>query len=92
MEQLILQFMIRASQQKKKNAYHLYGTSGNSEENSNGTVHPLEMFSAKKGYTFRGIRFPAFTGTTEIFGTICLDYQRQAFSREKDKNLPVFCK
>ena len=26
----------------------MYGTSGNSEENSNGTVHPLEMFSAKK--------------------------------------------
>ena len=48
MEQLILQFMIRAIQQKKENAYHLYGTSGNSEENSNGTVHPLEMFSAKK--------------------------------------------
>ena len=48
MEQLILQFMIRAIQQKKKNAYHLYGTSGNSEENSNGTVHPFELFSAKK--------------------------------------------
>ena len=35
--------------------------------------------------------FPVFTGTTEIFCTIGLDYQCQA-SREKEKNLLAFCK
>ena len=29
---------------------------------------------------------------TEIFSTICLDYQCQTSCREKLKNLPVFCK
>ena len=36
--------------------------------------------------------FPVLTETTEIFCTICLDYQGQASSRKKAKNLPVFCK
>ena len=45
--------------------------SGNSEKNSNGTVHPSGMFSGKSGYTFGCITFfsPAFTVTTEIFCT-----------------------
>ena len=47
---------------------------------------PVEIFR-KKSNTFRGI-----TETTEIFCTICLDYQYQAASREKAKILPVFCK
>ena len=47
---------------------------------------PVEIFR-KKSNTFRGI-----TETAEIFCTICLDYQYQASSREKAKNLPVFCK
>ena len=53
---------------------------------------PVEIFR-KKNNTFRGITFfPVFTETTETFCTICLDYQCQASSREKAKNLPVFCK
>ena len=40
-------------------AYHLYGKPGNSGENSNGTVHPVEIFR-KKGNTFRGITFFPF--------------------------------
>ena len=53
---------------------------------------PVEIFR-KKSNTFRGITFfPVFTETTEIFCTICLDYQCQASSREKANNLPVFCK
>ena len=35
--------------------------------------------------------FPVVTETTEIFCTICLDYQYQASSREKAKKLFVFC-
>ena len=55
-------------------------------------VIPVEIFR-KKSNTFRGITFfPVFTETTEIFCTICLDYQCQASSREKANNLPVFCK
>ena len=46
---------------------------------------PGEIF-LKKGNTFRDITFSSvFTETTEIFGTICLDYQCQASSREKAK-------
>ena len=66
-------------------AYHLYGKSGNSEENSNGTVIPVEIFR-KKVMPFEVIPFPVFTETTEIFCTICLDYQCQAPSQEKSKN------
>ena len=47
---------------------------------------PVEIFR-KKSNTFRGI-----TETAETFCTICLDYQYQPSSREKAKNLPVFCK
>ena len=46
----------------------------------------VEIFR-KKSNTFRGI-----TETTEIFCSICLDYQYQASSREKAKNLAVSCK
>ena len=54
---------------------------------------PVEIFR-KKGNTIRAIYylFPVFTEATEIFCTICLDYQCQARSREKAKNLPVYCK
>ena len=48
-------------------------------------------FSGKK-YLSRYYLFPVFTETTEIFCTICLDYQWKALSREREKNLPVFCK
>ena len=51
---------------------------------------PVEIFQ-KKINTFRGT-FSRFYKTTEIFCTICLDYQCQASCREKVKNLPVFCK
>lgn len=64
-------------------AYHLYGQSG---ENSNGRVHPGEMFSEKRCY------LPEWNGTTEIFCTIWLDYQCQDSSKEKTKNMPVFFK
>ena len=33
----------------------MYRKPGNSEENSNGIVHPGENFSGKKSNTFRGI-------------------------------------
>ena len=53
----------------------------------------------KKRNTFRGITFFQFLPRifwpkkkTEIFCTICLDYQCQASCREKVKNLLVFCK
>ena len=36
--------------------------------------------------------FPVLTETSEIFCSICLDYQCQASCREKVKSLPVFCK
>ena len=49
-------------------------------------------FSGKKVIPFEVLPFSGFTETTEIFCTICLDYQCQASSREKAKNLPVFCK
>ena len=50
-------------------------------------------FSGKKVIPFEvSPFFPVFTETTEIFCTICLDYQCQASSREKANNLPVFCK
>ena len=43
---------------------------GNSGENSNGTVHP---FSGKKSNTFRRYYlFPIFTETSEIFCTFSL--------------------
>ena len=52
---------------------------------------PLEIFRTKSN-TFRGIPFfPVVTETTEIFCTICLDYQYQASSREKAKKFFVFC-
>ena len=51
---------------------------------------PVEIFRTKSN-AFRGIPFfPVFTETTEIFCTICLDYQCQASSREKAKKLFVF--
>ena len=40
-------------------AYHLYGNPGNSEKNSNGTVHPGGNFPEKSN-TFRGITFFPF--------------------------------
>ena len=53
----------------------------------------------KKGNTFRSITFFQFLPRifwpkkkTEIFCTICLDYQCQASCREKVKNVLVFCK
>ena len=68
--------------------------SGNSEKNSNGTVHPSGMFSGKSGYTFGCITFfsPAFTVTTEISVPFVLDYKSQAFSGEKAKDFLLFCK
>ena len=60
-------------------------------ENSNATVHPVGNFPEKSNtYLSRYYLFPFFTETTEIFCIICLDYQCQASSREKAKNLPVF--
>ena len=53
---------------------------------------PVEIFR-KKSNTFRGIAFfRFFNEMSEIFCTICLDYQCQSSSREKAKNLPIFCK
>ena len=53
---------------------------------------PVEIFQ-KKSNTFRGhYLFPVLTQTTEIFCTLCLDYQCQASCREKVNKLPVFCK
>ena len=54
---------------------------------------PVEIFR-KKVIPFEVAKylFPVLTETTEIFCTICLDYQCQASCREKVKNLPVFCK
>ena len=49
-------------------------------------------FSGKKVIPFEVLPFSGFTETTEIFCTICLDYQWKALSREREKNLPVFCK
>jgi len=49
---------------------------------------PVEIFRKKSNTLGRYYLFPVFTETTEIFCTICLDYQ----CREKMKNLPVFCK
>ena len=52
----------------------------------------VEIFR-KKSSTFRGITFfPLLRKTIEIFCPICLHCQCQASSREKAKNLPVFCK
>ena len=46
---------------------------------------PVEIFR-KKSNTFRGIAFfRFFNEMSEIFCTICLDYQCQASSREKAK-------
>ena len=73
-------------------AYHLYGKPGNSEENSNGTVHFGGSFPEKKVIPFELLPFPVLTETIEIFYTICLDYQCKASCREKKKKLPVFCK
>ena len=71
----------------------MYGKSGNSGENSNGSVHPGGNFPAKKQYHLsRYYLCPVLTETTEIFCIICLDYQCQASCREKVKNAPVFCK
>ena len=52
------------------NKYHLNGIFSNSGENSNRMVHPGGMF-LKKGNTFRGIPFLAFTKVAGNFGTIC---------------------
>ena len=54
---------------------------------------PVEIFR-KKGDTIRGIYylFAVFTETTEIFCSICLDYQCQTQSQEKAKILPVYYK
>ena len=41
-------------------ANHFYGKPGNSEENSNGMVHPGGNFLVKKSYLF-----PVFTETTK---------------------------
>ena len=49
-------------------------------------------FSGKKVTPFEVLPFSRSHQTTEIFCTICLDYQCQASCREKVKNLPVFCK
>ena len=55
-------------------AYHLNGKPGNSGQKLNGTVHRGGNF-LEKSNTFWGITFPLFfTGTTDIFCTICLDY------------------
>ena len=54
-------------------AHHLYGKSGYSGENSNGTADPNETFFGKK--VRKVLPFPDFTKMTRIFCTICLDYQ-----------------
>ena len=74
-----------------KTAYHLDGKPGNFGENSNGLFIPEEIFREKSN-TFRDSTFFRFYRKTEIFCTICLDNQCQALSRERAKNLPVFCK
>ena len=52
----------------------------------------LWKFSGQKVIPFAVFPFfPVVTQTTEIFCTICLDYQYQASSREKGKKLFVFC-
>ena len=53
---------------------------------------PWWKLSGKKGIPFEVLPFSRSYQTTEIFCTICLDYQCQASCREKVKNLPVFCK
>ena len=53
---------------------------------------PVEISGKKTKYLSRYDLFPVLTETTEIFYTICLDYQCQASCREKKKHLPVFCK
>ena len=50
------------------------------------------QFSGKKVTPFEVLPFSRSYQKTEIFCTICLDYQCQASCREKVKNLPVFCK
>ena len=52
---------------------------------------PVEIFR-KKVISFELLPFSRFSETTEIVCTTCLDYQCQASSREKAKNLAVFCK
>ena len=54
---------------------------------------PVEIFR-KKVIPFEVPKylFPVLTETTEIFCTICLDYQCQASCREKVKIFSVFCK
>ena len=39
---------------------HLYGKSGNSRENSNGTVHPGRNFRGKKVIPFEALHFSRF--------------------------------
>lgn len=74
-------YAVKNAQIKTGSAYHLYRKPGNSEENSNGIVHPGGSFSGKKSNTFRGINFlPVFSETTEIFCNICLVNQCQACS------------
>ena len=53
-------------------------------------LFPLECFR-KKVIPSEAKPFSPFAGTTKIFCSICLDCQCQAFSREKAKNLQVFC-
>ena len=77
---------------KSWNAYYLYGKPGNSGENSYATVLRGGNFFGKKVMPFEVFPFPVFTERTKISCTIFLDYQCQAPSREKAKNLPVFCK
>ena len=53
---------------------------------------PVEIFRKKSNIRSRYLYlFSVLTETTEIFRIIRLDYQGQGSSREKVKNLPVFC-
>ena len=53
---------------------------------------PVEIFRKKSNIPSRYLYlFSVLTETPEIFRIIRLDYQGQGSSREKVKNLPVFC-
>ena len=53
---------------------------------------PVEIFRKKSNIPSRYLYLFSFlTETTEIFHIIRLDYQGQGSSREKVKNLPLFC-
>ena len=52
----------------------------------------VEIFRKKSNIPSRCLYlFSVLTETTEIFRSIRLDYQGQGSSREKVKNLPLFC-